>query len=164
MVTMLDLRPHLKEFAQAISSQQLGVVRYSPEKWATSLKCIENASLKVEQNDGRVQFGWIFNYRVITKTSNLGYLIAIHHAIWHAPNGHLIDVTPFHSDPKHHPIAINDGSVVFLIDDNAAPIVTQHTISPLPSKFHPLGDNEELIEYVQQLRKIEEMEALPSLS
>jgi hypothetical protein len=30
-----------------------------------------------------------------------GYLIAVNHAVWHAPDKKLTDVTPFDSDPKH---------------------------------------------------------------
>jgi hypothetical protein len=41
----------------------------------------------------------------------LGNLFLTHHAVWHAPNGQMIDVTPY-PDPKHHPLAPG-GSILF---------------------------------------------------
>ena len=63
-----------------------------------------------------------------------GYLIAIHHAVWRAPNGHLFDVTPFHPDPRHHPIAVRGGTL-FLLDDLARPVTSGRTQRPAPDEI-----------------------------
>src|ERR1700722_16549739 len=71
------------------------------------------------------------------------YLMAIHHPIWNAPDGKTFDVTPFHSEPLHHPILIN-GAVLFLVDRNANPLDIRGAMAPLPIKFFSSSDDPEL--------------------
>lgn len=80
----------------------------------------------------------MFQKRLVASTPEDSYLIAVHHAVWYAPNGHLIDVTPFHNDSKHHPLTFND-NVLFLVDDNAMPHMLGRLVAPLPSHYYPCG-------------------------
>jgi len=107
--------------------------------------------MKVKRCGGRERFGWMFHYRVVPEIDGLGYLIAVHHAVWHAPDGCLIDVTPFHADEKHHPITAA-GDVLFLVDDQAEPLFIHNQLAPLPSKFHALCADARLIAHVEKLR------------
>jgi hypothetical protein len=150
---------HIKEFAATISNQPLGLARYCPEVWGQPTKCFENVRRKVRQDSGRAQFGWMFHYRVVADIPVPGYLIAVHHAVWHAPSGYLIDVTPFHSETKHRPLSPG-GDVLFLVDDSATPVMTERLIVPRPSRFYPLSADERLITHVQRLIREEEQEWL----
>ena len=95
--------------------------------------------------------GWMFQYREVTALPGPGYLIAVNHAVWRAPDKKLIDVTPFHSDPKHNPIVVNGDAVLFLIDSNATPLTNEHVGLALPSWFFPLTDDEAMAEHVAKL-------------
>ncbi len=148
---------HIKEFAATISNQPLGLARYRPEVWGQPTKCFENVKRKVQQDAGRARFGWMFHYRVVADIPWPGYLIAVHHAVWHAPNGYLIDITPFHPEPKHSPLS-SGGDVLFLVDDSATPVTRERLIAPRPSRFYPLSADERLITHVQQLVLKEEQE------
>ena len=41
------------------------------------------------------------------------YIFVTHHEVWCRPNGRLVDVTPFHDDPKHHTLFVKDNGVGF---------------------------------------------------
>jgi hypothetical protein len=148
---------YIKEFAATISNQPLGLARYCSEVWGQPTKCFENVKRKMQQDGGRARFGWMFHYRVVADIPGPGYLIAVHHAVWHAPNGHLIDITPFHPEPRHHPLSPG-GDVLFLVDDRVTPVTRERLIAPLPSRFYPLSADERLITHVQQLVREEEQE------
>ena len=150
---------HIEEFAATISKQPLGLVRYLPEVWGQPTRCFANVWRKVQQDGGGARFGWMFHYRVVADMPGPGYLIAVHHAVWHAPAGYLIDVTPFHPDPKHHPLSPG-GGVLFLVDDSATPVMGKRFVSPRPSRFYPLSDDKRLIAHVEQLARKEEQELL----
>jgi hypothetical protein len=153
--TETEFRTHITAFSETISRQALGLARYRPEVWGQATKCFENAKRQFQDHGGRVQFGWMFHHRLVSAFPGSGYLIAAHHAVWHAPDGHLFDVTPFHSDLKHRPLAPS-GHVLFLVDDHAQPIARGQLIGPLPSKFYPLGSDERLIDHVRRLSEQEE--------
>jgi len=155
MITEQALRKHLEAFATTISRQPLGIARYMPEKWGEPTRCFENAARKAREAGGRVQFGWMFHHRFVADIPDSDYLIAVHHAVWHAPDGRLIDVTPFHSDSKHHPISPG-GDVLFLVDSGAVPVTTDQLIAPLPSKFSPVSNDERLLSHLQVLSREEE--------
>jgi hypothetical protein len=138
----------IKKFAATISSQPLGLAYHQPEGWATPARCFENVFEKVRRSGGAPRFGWTFLYRISPVG---GYLVATHHAVWHEPNGRLIDVTPFHEDAKHHPFSPG-GSVLFLVDDAAQPLQVGGAIGPLPLRFFPLEDDESLLRYMDKLR------------
>jgi hypothetical protein len=149
----MDLRKGIDAFASMISRQPLGLAYHLPEPWAKAGRCFENVKEKVERESGAVRFGWTFHYRVAPGTGE--YLFVTHHAVWHAPDLKIIDVTPFHDNPKHRPITQN-GSVLFLVDNAAQPVVTNHLIAPRPLRFFPLGDNKRLLDYVDQLKRAED--------
>jgi hypothetical protein len=91
----------------------------------------------------------MFNYRTVEAIPGAGYLIAIHHAVWAAPDGTLIDVTPFHSNPIHRPLAPSRGVVFFLADDTA--ILPK--FAPLASRFYPLSGDQRLSDHVKRFEK-----------
>lgn len=149
-----DIQPHLTSFARTISQEPLGLALYRPPPWAAATFCFQNTKRQAEGHNGRALFGWMFHHRVVADIPGPGYLIAVHHAVWHAPNGGLVDVTPFHDDPKHRPISPG-GDVLFLVDTKATPITDGFLIWPLPSRFQPLGIHEPLIAHVRHLQEEE---------
>ena len=150
------IHPHdgIKIFSATISHQPLGLAIHRPEHWARPTRCFENVLGKVGRDGGATRFGWTFHYRIAPGTG--GYLFVIHHAVWHAPDGRLVDVTPFHDDPKHHPITEGNG-VLFLVDDAARPVETENLIAPLPMRYFPLSDDERLVSYVGKLNHEEQL-------
>jgi hypothetical protein len=149
-----EVRKSIAKFAATISAQPLGLAQHRPEPWAQQTRCFENVGRKVQQDRGRGQSGWMFQCKYLADDATLGYLVAIHHAVWHAPTGELIDVTPFHSDRKHHPLCPGDG-VLFLVDDAALPVITDQVMAPLPSKFFALSEDERLLKHVRRLEEEE---------
>jgi hypothetical protein len=150
-----DVQPHLEAFARTISHGTRGLAFHRPEPWATPTRCFENAIRQAEQKGGRPLFGWMFHYRVVEDIPGPGYLIAAHHAVWHAPTGPLVDVTPLHDDPKHRPISPG-GDVLFLVDTNAQPIAVGSTVGPRPSRFYALDADDRLVAHVRRLQEAEE--------
>jgi hypothetical protein len=150
-----DVRPHLEVFARTISREPLGLAFHRPEAWATPTRCFENVIRQAGQKGGGALFGWMFHYRVVEDIPGPGYLIAVHHAVWRAPTGQLVDVTPLHDDPKHQPISPG-GDVLFLVDANAQPIAVSSTVGPRPSRFYPLDADERLVAYVRRLQEAED--------
>ena len=80
---------------------------------------------------------------------------AVVHAIWNAPDGTTIDVTPFHDNEKHWPITLNE-SVLFLLDGNAQPKIIGPAFAPLPSRFLAIGGNKALSAHVCAIAEEEE--------
>ncbi len=149
------LHDGIERFAKTISGQPLGLAKYAPEPWADIRLCFENARRKADHSGGEAQFGWMFQYKLVQAIPGHGYLIAIHHAVWHAPSGYLLDVTPFHPNPQNHPLAVR-GDTLFLVDDLAQPMRRCGVIGALPSKFFALDDDARLVSHVQRLRETEE--------
>lgn len=154
-----DLSKHIiariEAVAPTISHQELGLVYHRPEQWAEPSQCFENAARKVRQDSGRTQFGWTFHHRLVEAFCGPGYLFATHHAVWHAPDGRLVNVTPY-PDAKHYPLPRPGGDILFLVDDKAQPIVTDKLVAPLPLRFFPLSDEDGLVAYVKQLNDDEQ--------
>jgi len=148
------IKAKIDAIAPTVSRQPLGLVHHQPEASAETGRCFENVGRKVAQDGGRVQFGSTFHHRYVEKLPGPGYLFITHHAVWHAPNSQLIDITPY-PDPKHHPLAPG-GSILFLIDDKAEPVKTDKLIAPLPLRFFALGENDELKAYVARLNADEQ--------
>lgn len=155
MNTPFDPTRHLASFASQISAERLGLVNHSPESGMLPTCCFANVELKIRRSGGRARFGWMFNYRVVADIPEPGYLIAIHHAVWNAPDGSLIDVTPFLTDAKHHPIAYG-GSVLFLLDFAADPVRVAGQSAPLPSRFHAITSDARILDHVRQLAGAED--------
>ncbi len=148
----------INAFAGSLSNQALGLAHHHPEKWAEHTKCFANAMRKVQISGGRVQCGWTFSHRLTPHIPNTpGYLMATHHAVWHSPNGSLVDVTPLHPDPKHRPFRPN-GSVLFQVDDAAEPVSVKNYLAPLPLLFYPLSQDPSLLNYVKSLNQKEHEE------
>ncbi|HZR03037.1 MAG TPA: hypothetical protein VFA81_07690 [Burkholderiales bacterium] len=156
-MTTSRLKGQLDAFARTISKEPMGLAHHVPEPWAKPTRCFENAAAKVRESGGRVRFGWMFHFRQVLQLGGAGYLIAVHHAVWHAPNGALVDVTPFDPDPLHRPLtpAGND-DILFLLDSSAVPIQTANVVAPRPSKFYPVSDDERLIAHIQRLQAEED--------
>jgi hypothetical protein len=144
----------IESVAATISRQPLGLAHHLPERWAEAARCFENVSRKVADDGGRAQFGWTFHHRFVESVPGPGYLFLTHHAVWHAPNGHLINVTPY-PDPKHFPLPRPGPSILFLVDDKAVPVVTEQLIAPLPLRFFAMTDEGAIVGYVNQLNETE---------
>ena len=155
MIRESDLYDHIRTFASTISHQQLGLALYRPEKDGQPTRCFANVDRKVEVDGGRAQLGWMFHHRYVVDIAESDYLVAVHHSVWNAPNGDLVDVTPFHSEMRHRPISPG-GDVLFLVDDKALPFTTDRFIAPLPLKFHPINNSGRLLRHLQRLKRKEE--------
>lgn len=151
----LDPIKLLKTFARSISHQPLGPILHLPEPFAAENTCYENVIRKIEASSGNIQYGWTFLHRLTANFESVGYFVATHHAVWRSPVGQLVDITPFHSEPKHRPYAPND-RLYFLVDDKAQLVRIGNVEAPLPLKFFPLNNGKKLLAYVEQLRNNEE--------
>jgi hypothetical protein len=141
--------------APTISTQRLGLVYHRPESWADAARCYENVSTKVAQNGGRMQFGWTFHHRFAADIPDAAYLFLTHHAVWCAPDGSLVNVTPY-PEPQHHPFPGPGADFVFLMDDKARPVRSGNVIVPLPLQFFALYGDERLTAYVERLNAEEQ--------
>ena len=101
-----------------------------------------------------MQFGWTFHHRLVESLPGPGYLFLTHHAVWHAPSGELVDVTPY-PDVKHRPIG-PIGSILFLVDDKAKPFTSEKMIAPLPLRFFAIDEAGDMLKYVQGLNEKEQ--------
>jgi hypothetical protein len=144
----------INAFAQELGGDRLGLVEHQPEPDMLPTHCFTNVQRKVQRDGGRERHGWIFQIKRVVALPGREYLVAIHHAVWHNPDGRLIDVTPFHDDPMHHPVT-EGGSVVFLLSTAATPLLVRTAMVPLPSKFFAIGDDVELSAHVRELRRAE---------
>jgi hypothetical protein len=149
-----QLRARIDEIAQIISHERLGLAYHRPEPWSQSSRCFENVARKALQDGGRTIYGWTFHHRLVRDISGPGYLFVTHHAVWRAPSGQLIDVTPY-PDPKHKPLAPR-GDILFLVDSAAMPVMHEGLIAPLPLPFLTMGDDESLAAHVRRLNADEQ--------
>jgi hypothetical protein len=149
------VKARIDAIAPTISAQPLGLAYHRPESWADSSRCFENVSRKVAQDGGRTQFGWTFHLRFAEQIPDVAYLFLTHHAVWHAPDGGLVNVTPY-PDPKHHPLPSPGSDILFLVDDKAEPVRSGNIIAPLPLRFFALYGDERLTAYVERLNAEEE--------
>jgi hypothetical protein len=154
MAFEMSLETAINTYAAKISKQPLGLTLHQPEMGALPTRCFENVQTKVVNAGGRVQFGWMFWSRLVADIPGPGYIVFSHHAVWHATTGSLIDVTPFPDDPKHHPLTVG-GSVLFLCDDFALPVVIKGRSTARPNRFFPLSDDDRLAVHLQRLTDAE---------
>jgi hypothetical protein len=143
----------IEEIRQASGVGPVGLARLRPEQDARPHHCFENAMTKARRSGGAVVYGWTFHHRLVDAIPGPGYLFTRHHAVWHASDGSLVDVTP-HPEAKHRPYGTDD-SIVFLVDHDATPIVTGNQMAPRPMQFFPLAQDERLIAYTQELNERE---------
>jgi hypothetical protein len=80
---------HILDFCRMVAPASKPVlVPINPEPLSIPLECFHNVRQKVEAEGGRLVTGWaIWEWPRV-------YIEAEHHAVYEAPNGHLIDVTP----------------------------------------------------------------------
>jgi hypothetical protein len=80
---------------------------------------------------------------------------ASNHAVWGAPDGKVIDVTPHLIEGKPHPLTDEAGDVLFLMDETAIPVRLGLAVGPQPSTYHALSGDPELLRYVEDLNRRE---------
>ena len=149
------IKASIDAIAPTISTQALGFVYHRPETWAAPLGVLRTSTGKVVQRGGRIQFGWrTSHHRYVELISGAGGPFVTHHAVWHAPYGPLVDVTPY-PNGKHRPPGPS-GSILFLVDDEAQPIKTEKLIAPMPLRFFALSNDRPLVAYVQERTKKEQ--------
>jgi hypothetical protein len=147
----------INKIAEEICSRSLlGLVHNRPELWAQPAGCFANVIRKVAQDGGRSRFGWTFHHRFVERTPGPGYLFITHHAVWNAPDGSLVNVTPY-PELRHHPYSVGRNNMVFLVDDNARPFQRQNFLTPLPLRFFSVTEGDtDLDAYVEELNKKEQ--------
>jgi hypothetical protein len=143
--------------ARSMSSEPLGLAYHLPEEWAEPSRCFENVMRKVRQDGGRMRFGWTFHHCFVQSMPDQGYLFLTHHAVWNAPDGRLVNVTPY-PDQKHYPLPKPGADILFLVDGTALPVTNKNLVAPLPMRFFPVGDDERLVAYVERLNQEEREE------
>jgi len=146
-------KEEIDTIARTIGDGPIGLAHHEPDDGAEAHRCFENATMKVTRDGGQVMFGWTFHSRLVENIPGPGYLFAAHHAVWHAPDGRLVDVTP-HPDPKHRPLG-PDGSILFLVDRNAVPVQTGNQVAPRPTRFFARDADPRLLTYVEELNRKE---------
>jgi hypothetical protein len=76
----------IRAIAPRISSEPLRGAHYAPEGAASPTQCFSNAQRKAQQAGGGVLYGWMFQLREVAALLGRFYLIAMNHAVWHAPD------------------------------------------------------------------------------
>src|SRR5262249_44095547 len=118
------VRAKIDEIAASLGSSKLGLVYHRPEDWAKPSRCFENAAEKARRDSGKVVYGWTFHLRHVEDMPGQSYMFITHHAVWHAPNGTLVNVTPY-PDDRHYPLPAPGQDFVFAVDATATPIATK---------------------------------------
>jgi len=54
---------------------------------------------------------------------------------------------------------VNDGSILFLLDDSALPLCNNYILAPLPSRFYSLDGNIKMGSYIKDLQSDENIKA-----
>lgn len=152
MISSEDLEQAIERISKLVSNGKLTHVHHFPSPQATATNCISNVSRNQEKYGGRSEFGWTFLHRCSELHGD--YLILTHHCVWFSPNGVLVDITPFHKEPKHQPINLNS-KVLFLVDQNAKPLKIDNLVIPLPSKFFAIRSKPSINNYVKKLQEKE---------
>jgi hypothetical protein len=148
------LTESLQSFAASISPQPLKLIRRAPESWAKLGECYVNAQKKAWWDGGSRRFGWMFNYLQFKGMPGEGCLKAIHHCVWQSKSFELVDVSPFHPDPRFEPLT-QDGALVFLIDDQHKVMDHGHHLIPWPSRYYAVSDEKPLVDHVRMLNEKE---------
>jgi hypothetical protein len=149
------VRAKIDEIAASLGNGKPGLVFHRPEDWAMPSRCFENAAEKVRRDGGKVAYGWTFHLRHVEDMPGQSYVFITHHAVWHAPKGILVNVTPY-PDDKHHPLPAPRQDFVFAVDAKARPVVTKSGAAALPIRFYAIGDDERLAAYVKKLNAEEQ--------
>jgi hypothetical protein len=105
----------------------LAIIPIVPGDGCKPNECFANVRRHVEANGGQAQYGWCLDV-----DPDEPFVVANNHALWMAPDGSLIDVTP---------TLLPEQVAVFLSDDGAAPIDKGDACWPHPSRAFPLTKN-----------------------
>src|SRR5580698_5888752 len=97
------IRGRITEIASRTNGPKPGLVHHQPEEWALPSRCFENVTEKVHRDGGSAIYGWTFHLRFVEHRLDEAYMFITHHAIWHSPDGSLVNVTPY-PDDKHYPL------------------------------------------------------------
>lgn len=146
-------KKELDTVARSIGDGPIGLAHHEPEEKAQAHRCFENVADKVARDGGKGMFGWTFHSRIVESIPGPGYLFVTHHAVWHAPDGRLVDVTPY-PDAKHQPLG-PEGSIIFLVDPASQPVRTGNQVAPLPLRFFARDADPRLVAYVNELNRNE---------
>ncbi|WP_461074416.1 hypothetical protein [Spirosoma flavus] len=157
-MTLKEMIPHLRAFAKQIKGilSSVQYVQHIPDATALINACYQNVDDKVAREGGYAQYGWHFSHKFAPGISEVGYLVATNHAVWCSPQGKLIDVTPFHPNPRLRPLNV-DGKIFFLADNKAAPDRLEGYPLPNPMKFFALNTGKKLKAYIEELTQKEEV-------
>jgi len=147
MISEANLSEYVRRIASGVSSGPLGLAWHRPSPTASFRHCFQNVRDQVKLGGGVSKYGWTFT--VHSRPPVGDYLVLTHHAMWHAPDGHLTDITPY-PDPKYRPLG-PEGSILFLVDERALPVGVPLALAPLPLKFFALSDDPALAQYVAKL-------------
>jgi hypothetical protein len=156
MVDEERLKEAIAEVAPKISAGPLGLALHRPEQMARSNRSFRNVADKVTYDGGAAIHGWVLHYRAGGDIPGEGYLLAEHHAVWHSPDGRLVDVTPY---PKAALRPISPGEdTLFLVDAGALPTQSGNRFLPLPSRAFGLSDDALLAAHVAAVNRQAEEE------
>ncbi len=148
------LKEAIARIAPAISAGPLGLALHRPEPQARSGRSFENIAEKVLYDGGAPVYGWTLAYRVADGLPEPGYLLAAHHAVWHSPDGRLVDVTPY-PQAALRPISPGEDTL-FLVDAGAVPTKAGKRFIPLPSRAFALSEEARLGAAVAALNRTAE--------
>jgi hypothetical protein len=156
------LKATIDRIAPTLSQGPMGLAQHRSEYWAKANRSFENVAEKVLYDGGASVSGWVFSYRSGDGIPAPGYLLVSHHAVWHAPDGRLVDVTPY---PKAALRPISPGEdTLFLVDAAAAPGREGKRFVPLPPRFFALSEDPGLAAYVAGLERALRGPASPGAS
>ena len=99
----------VRDFCAPISSEDPIFVDVRPEPWALPKECYLNVRRKVDEEGGRIVFGWAIWLH------GQWFIEGEHHGVYEDPDGHLIDITP-HSPRTDKIVFLPDKSAVFDFD------------------------------------------------
>jgi hypothetical protein len=94
----------LLAFCKSLSNAYPRFIRSVPAAQARPSACFDNVAHQVARSGGEIAYGWAIWH--LSKA----YYEAEHHAVWQAPAGELVDVSP-------HPNGANE--ILFLLDQRA---------------------------------------------
>lgn len=145
------LKRAIERIAATIGGGPLGLALHRPEQQARSNRSFRNVADKVLYDGGAPVHGWTFAYRHGGDIPGEGYLLAEHHAVWHSPDGRLVDVTPYRHAALR-PISPGEDTL-FLVDRAAVPAVIGKRFIPLPARAFALSEEPALVAYVAALNR-----------
>jgi hypothetical protein len=159
MIDEERLTAAIAEIAPRIGKGPLGLALHRPEQMARANRpSFRNVADKVLYDGGAPVYGWVLVYRAGGDIPGDGYLLAQHHAVWHAPDGRLFDVTPY-AQAALRPISPGEDTL-FLVDAEARPMQFGKRFLGLPARAFALSEDAALRDYVAAANRRAEEEWL----